>query len=66
MHADTPLLTHHLAENAVKAREHAAHKAATAGPSDRKSRQKGSGAAKKHGGGGKWTWGSLMTDGGHG
>lgn len=51
---------------AAKAAEHAAvsrgqHKASGVG--DRKSRAgKGSGAAKKHGGGGKFTWGSIYTN----
>mmetsp|Transcript_37781 Transcript_37781/g.95570 ORF Transcript_37781/g.95570 Transcript_37781/m.95570 type:complete len:712 (-) Transcript_37781:372-2507(-) len=52
-------------ENAQKAREHGHHKSCSA---DRKPRHSGkvhggTGGPKKAGGGGRFTWGSIMTDG---
>lgn len=54
------LLLRCCAENAAAAKSQ--HKAGGVG--DRKSRgARGLGAAKKHGGGGKFTWGSILTNG---
>lgn len=47
------------AENALKAREHAKHVSS----GDRKPRRAFGGGTKKSGGGGKFTWGSILTDG---
>lgn len=53
------------AENAVKAREHAQHHGKASGDKGRSKHAtgKGSGAAKKSGAGGKFVWGSLLTNG---